>query len=326
MSDNPEGPQSFTVEEMIDHLEETPTPSEQDKAEEMEAPVEAEAETTEDDTIPEEAEAEAPEADDPEESEASEQDADSEDDAQVLTVDDYGDVIVEVDGQRTTIKDLADGALRRADYTRKTQEVADLKKQFEAREAEIAEKQRQLDAALLDAQQEEGLEPDPDWEQVLADDPVEGPGKLLLHMQKKAKILQARQEAEARQQAAQREFIERTASMAIEKFPEWTDTAKYQAGEDARRQALFDVGFTQAEYDGKIDMRLDALLERLVRAEAAVAGRKEVVSKAKAPKVIKPGRAKTSADQRAADKASVKRKLSRPHSIDERLDALLGKS
>lgn len=52
------------------------------------------------------------------------------------------------DGTTTTVKDLIDGGLRQGDYTRKTQEVAELRKEFETRQQRVSQQAQQLDEQL----------------------------------------------------------------------------------------------------------------------------------------------------------------------------------
>jgi hypothetical protein len=305
----PAGPQ--TIEDRLDAVfaapeKDKPEPEPKDVTEAEEAAPEADAE------------GEAPEADaKPDEPETPSEDEEA---PQVLTIDEYGDVIVEVDGQRTTLKDLHKGTLRQADYSRKTQELAEQRKALEAKQAEIAETERRLQAALAQAQ---GEEQEPDWDKVFEEDPLEAPRLKHQWEKKQAARAQARQQMAEQEQRRILEFRAQTAAMAVEKFPEWKEPEAYAKGEAMRRKAALHAGFTEAEYNNAHDMRLAVLLELaakgMEKVDAAATAEKRV---AKAPTVLKPGATKSKAEREQAEKAAIKRKLAQPQTVEQRLQLL----
>lgn len=252
---------------------------------------------------------------DPAEDEAPEAEADE--GPQVLTLEEYGDVQIQIGEEVTTLKDLQKGTLRQSDYTRKTQEIAQQAKELEAKEAAIADKQRQLDAAILDAS---GEEPEPDWIKLAEEDPLGYPlarATWEKRQRERSAAMQAQQQA---QQQAAIEFRAKTAQKALEVYPSWTTAEDYKRDEPKRRELALTL-FSQEEYDGAMDMRLAALLQMAVEGKTQASAAKVAEKKlGKAPKVLKPGSSKTKADRKAADQAARKRKLSRPHSIDDVLN------
>lgn len=311
MSDERDTPATgpLTIDDVLDRAYSEPEgPPE---AEETEADQTVEEESGEDEPdAPEEAEAEAPE---PEEAE----------EAQVLTLDEYGDVLVRIgdDADPMPLSEIAKGTLRQADYTRKTQELASERKRLEAeateREQALAEREAAINARLAEVE-----EPEPDWTK-LADelDPWEFNKRRAEWETKRVKTEEARRRAEADFEARKEAFLRKTAEIAREKIPEWTSADAFKENAAGRRQAALDAGFTAEEYDAAMDFRYAVLLEKARRFDALQKGSPEVEKKVrKAPKVLKPGASQGSkADREAAEKAATRKKLAKPHSMKDRL-------
>lgn len=259
-----------------------------------------------------EAEASEPEADEPE----------AEDEGpQVLTTDEYGDVLVQVGDERISLADLTKGNLRQTDYSRKTQELAQQRKQLEQelaqREEALTARERQLNEQFAFLEEKE-----PDWQQEAQEDPLGWQLKKLewdrKQEQKRASHQRTVQEREQRMRA----WAQKTAEIATQKFPEWSDLAKYDAGAEARRQAALSAGFTEAEYNATIDYRLAILLEKAARYDAGQQKVDATTKKlAKVPKVMKPSGAVSKAEREQAERVAKSKRLSGPMGIDQYLDA-----
>ena len=81
---------------------------------------------------------------------------------------------VEVDGEEITVEELKRGNLRQRDYTRKTQELAETRRQMETQAQEI-ERERAQYAQMLPALQqriEQSVEQEPDWDTLYDADPA----------------------------------------------------------------------------------------------------------------------------------------------------------
>jgi len=263
-----------------------------------------------------EAEAEAEETDEPDEPEETDEGPE-----QVLTVEEYGDVLVDVDGEPTPLSEVLAGTQRQADYTRKTQALAEERKKAQA---EIAEKQAALDAReqqLRDLEAELGEE-EPDWAKLAEEDPL-GYGVEKEKWERKQKV-RAQREAELkqRQEKAKQEFIAQTADVAVQKIPEWADVKKFDEGAAARKAAALEAGFTEEEYRSTPDFRIAVLLEKAARYDAlqgeqskkSVRAEKKI---AKAPKVLKPGASKGDTDPKQERRAAFQNRLSKPISSSE---------
>ena len=278
------------------------------------------AEEVKDEIKTEEADAvdQADEADEVETVEDDAPDAEEAEESQILTMEEYGDVQIQVGEDVMTLADLHKGTLRQADYTRKTTELASERKELEAARQELAEKQRQLDVAILNAT---GDEKEPDWAAMAEDDPL---GYVSEKAKWDAKQSQKRAAMEAQRKAHVEAAVQmraQTSEIALKVFPSWADETEFQKGEPARRALAQEVGFSEQEYNSVNDFRLAALLEMAVKGKSKQADAKIAEKKIrKAPKVLKPGTSKNKADRQAADMAARKAKLNRPHSIEEALN------
>lgn len=306
-SDTPaSGPQS--IDEYLDgHFEDTPEtePMEEDGQTEGAEP-EAEAEVEEPEVE------ESDEAEAPEEGEG----------PQVLTVDEYGDIQIQVGDETTTLADLHKGHLRQQDYTRKTQELAQQRQQmqqeFQQLQESIAEKER-----LLEQQFAEQDLAEPDWEKLAEEDPLGVVTERIKWEKRRDQQQKARAQAQQRAEQQRQQFMAQTAELAVQKIPEWSEKGGFDKSRDARRKAALDAGFTEQEYNQAADFRLAVLLEKAARYDAlqsdGAAAQKRV---AKAPKVLKPGSAKTKADRQTVEKVAKSKVLDRPHSLQDHLKAL----
>ena len=233
----------------------------EDEAKEPAPEPEPEAEEAED----AEAQAEAEEADDAEK--VTEPEPEQDDDGpQILSVDEYGDVLVDVNGEATSLSDLVSGNLRQADYSRKTQSLSEQRKSLEA---ELVEKEKALEAREQQLNEQlSQLEGEPDWIKLAEEDPLGYVEQKAKWEAKRAKADKARAELEAKQQKAVREFAKMTAEKAVEVFPEWKDTKAFDGTADARKNAALSAGFTEAEYSQAYDFRLAVVLEKAARYDA----------------------------------------------------------
>lgn len=295
MSDTPEtGP--LTLDEAVERYTAAPegTPA---KPETKEAPRAEEIEAAE---VEQDVEAETPEGEG--------------EDRQILTVDEYGDVLVQVGDETLPLSEVTKGTLRRADYTRKTQEIAEARKAVEARERELAELERSL---TLRQAQMFGDEEEPDWAAKFEEDPIGASIEKAQYEKRQKERAKARAEAEMISQRQVAEFRAMTAEKAREIFPEWGEDQKYVAHEPARRAIAREFGFTDQEYDSAVDFRMAALLEAVrVGRQPAETVEKKV---SKTPRVLKPGASKTGKERNAERAAAIRQKMSRPHSMEQAL-------
>ncbi len=131
-----------------------------------------------------------------------------------------GSIEVEIDGQarRLTAAEVRDGILMRADYTRKTQDLADQRRAFEA-------ERQQVDTYLR--QQLERLDqledPEPDWDTLYDEDPLGAPRIERDWRARQSQRHQALQHRALHQEQARQQHLSQQAALLPELIPEWSD-------------------------------------------------------------------------------------------------------
>jgi len=252
----------FGNEALLDYIEEPGNADEQPKDKVVD---ESEGEVTDDEAL------------DPEQSD-SEVDLEDEPPAKPKHKLKLGDEEVEVDED-----ELKAGYMRRSDYTRKTQGVAEERKQTQAEKDAISKERQTLAEKLknLDETLKANTPQEPDWERLRREIPAEQLAARYIQWQEHKKrmetVSQARKEAEA---AVKKDNDEKFATYVkgqneklIEYFPEWKDESKRKTALTKIAQYAINVaGFTQAELASVTDARVIRLL--------AAAQRQHAVSKA----------------------------------------------
>ena len=180
-------------------------------------------------------------------------------------------VTVEVDGKtieltKEQVAEAYKNGLRQADYTQKTQQVAEQRKAAEAEAAKAREERNQYaqglqkTAALLEAQLQE--QQNIDWPKLLESDPVEYLRQQHLAQTRQAQLQQLAQQHEqiqlqskAEYEAGMKSFVEGQRAELVAKIPEWKDEAKLRAGATELRDYLKSQGLTEQEIFSVTDHR-----------------------------------------------------------------------
>jgi hypothetical protein len=181
---------------------------------------------------------------------------------------------VKVDGEEVEVPldELLKGYSRTADYTRKTQAIAEARRQAEA-EAAAAREERQRYAQtleVLDAQLRTLQPPDIDWDRLYKENPVEWVRQREIHRtrQEQAGWVQA-QRAALIQKQQEEEQIEQAQTLEVERaklfeaLPEWRDAEKARS-EKAKivSYATEKLGFTTEEISDIYDARAVVALRK----------------------------------------------------------------
>lgn len=211
-------------------------------------------------------EAEEPETEEPE-SEEEEADEDEDDPESELTV--------TLDGKKQRIKlgELVKGHLRTADYTRKTQQLAEERKKFEG-ELNSARQQREYYAQALGQMQQaiESITPtpaqEPDWNAIArthgVDKAFEAQTTWNQAMRQRAQIEAEReriaQEAEAEQAQARQTRLAEERELMLEAIPGWKNPAKAERERKAMIDFAKTVGFRDDDINQVSDHRAVYLL------------------------------------------------------------------
>lgn len=217
-----------------------------------------------------------------------------------------GDEEIEVD-----LDELLKGYSRTADYTRKTQTLAEQRKAIEA------EAQRIQEAKVLRDQYAQRLElieqmltqqPKEDLTALKDSDPIGYAVKMAERMEQEKQLAAVRQEREAvlaKQQAEHQQFLQHHLQQETERLvaaiPEYADEAKSDTVKREIREYAKSIGFTDQELAQVYDHRAVVSLWKAAQYDKLVKGKPSAVKKvAEAPKTLKPG---TTANQSVDDRA-----------------------
>lgn len=253
---------------------------------------------------------EYPEDEESEEDEEEESDEESEDEEQSDEEDEqeegddeelYKVTLPGGEEAEVTLEELTKGYSRQSDYTRKTQEIAEARK-------EAAEKrdQYQKDLKALQGIIESIKPEEPDWQTLRTENPAEYAAMREDFKQYEERMAAVKSEIDRTEQEAQQEQQEQLEKIAeqerqrlLETFPEWKDPAV----QESKRQELWSFaqdayGFAPEELQQVLDHRVIRLLNDAQKANA-IEGKAETVTRKnnkgkkkgekKGKKVLKPG-------------------------------------
>lgn len=286
-------------------------------------------EESEEDTETAASEEESPGVEDaPEEEAAEEQSEEGEepeeqDQAQTFTV--------KVDGKEVavTLEELQNGYSRTQDYTRKTQQIAEVRKQVE-QETQAVRAERQQYAQLLGALQAQlqATEPQVDLDRLYNEDPIEWvrQKEVMRERQEKALAIQAEQQRLAQlsqyeQQRAVEEQLSKEKDALLAALPEWRDPKKAQADKALVVESAKAAGFSEEDLKSVYDHRLVLLLRKAGLYDQMMSKRqgiKPVVNNG--PRPAKPGAAGRVSTTTESTRA--KQRLAKTGRIDDAVSAI----
>jgi hypothetical protein len=217
--------------------------------------------------VEEELSADADAADDETDTEQSELDEDTEEqeEPQVFSV--------KVDGKEVevTLDELQKGYSRTQDYTRKTQQIAEVRKATEA-ELQAVRAEREQYAQLLSAlesQVQQVAQPNIDWDRLYQEDPIEWvrQREVMRENQEKSAAIQSEQQRLAQlSQQEQAQFMQQRLQQEQEALlaaiPDWKDAKKAAAEKALLVEFGQKIGFTPDELKSVVDHRAVLMLRK----------------------------------------------------------------
>jgi hypothetical protein len=234
---------------------ETPQPPKQDE--------EAEPETPEDTEPVEGEEGEPAEAD---EAQAEEDPNDQPEEPPTFTV------VIDGKEEKVTLEELQKGYSRTADYTRKTQALAESRKKFEAEERPALIAERQYIAAKYQQLEElitELTPAEPDWDRLRRERPDQFAAEWAAWDQHKKNMAALQQEREeflmrvhSDQEAKHQQLIKTEKEALITAVPEWADDGKRREGMTQLYDYAKSLGFGEEQLQNVTDHRLILLLRK----------------------------------------------------------------
>ena len=332
MSNNSQETGSLSINEAMNSL--LATPPEEDKASDGRLGEEAEAETP---TLEAEAETEeAEEVEYVEDDEEGEYDTDEvEEEEEVEQPDIY---TVKVDGEEyeVTQDELLNGYQRQQAYTKRSQELAEQRKAFEAEAQQVAQMRDAYAQQLeqLSEQLQQVNDQEPDWNELAKQYSAEElfVYKAQLDKQKEqARQVEAEKQAIAQQQAQEQQaqmqqHLAKQREEMLDRIPQWRDEdVRTSEREQVIKYAQQSVGFSPQEIANASDARAIELLYKAWQWDNLQSKKPAAKKKAsKAPKMAKAGQPKTKAQVASRQKQKSLKRLNNERSIDAAVNYLMG--
>ena len=259
-------------------------------------------------------------------SEQSEESDDSEEEKQDQTF------TVKVDGTEVTVtlEELQKGYSRTQDYTRKTQQIAEIRRQVES-EAEAIRAERSQYAQLLGAlesQVQQAAQPNIDWDRLYQEDPIEWvrQKEVMRENQAKAQAIQFEKqrlaEISQQEQAQQMQaFLAQQQEELLKVLPDWKDPNKAKQEKELLIDFGQKAGFSTDELKNIFDHRVVNVLRKAALYEQMMSKRtniKPVVNNG--PRPAKPGAAGRVSQTSEATRA--KQRLAKTGRINDAASAI----
>jgi hypothetical protein len=234
--------------------------------------------------------------------------------------------IVKVDGKEIEVpkEELIRGYQREADYTRKTQKLAEERKFVES-EFQQVRAERETYAQILGQLQQklQEFEPqEPDWNRLEVEDPTEYARQWTSHQRRQqqkfavqAEQMRLNQMREAEMQKQINTVLAQETAILKEKIPEWSSPEKAKAEGKALLEYGQQLGFSEQELNGITDSRALLALHKAWKYDQMMSKRPEFQAKIKkAPRMATPGSA-GSVSSKSSDINNAKKRLAQTGSV-----------
>ena len=265
----------------------------------------------------------APDEETPEEQSGEEEETEEGEQPQTFTV--------KVDGKEVsvTLDELQKGYSRTQDYTRKTQQIAEVRKQVE-QETYAVRAEREQYAQLLGALQAQlqSSEPQVDLERLYHEDPIEWvrQKEVMRERQEKLGAIQSEQQrlsqvSQYEQQRAMEAQLASQQEALLAALPDWKDPKKAKAEKALVIESAKAAGFTDEDLKSVYDHRLVLLLRKAALFDQMVSKRqgiKPVVNNG--PRTAKPGAAGRVST--TTESVRAKQRLAKTGRIDDAASAI----
>lgn len=226
---------------------------------------------------------------------------------------------VKVGGEEVavTLDELQKGYSRHQDYTRKTQELAEQRKQIEAEvQAARAERERYAQNLMqLQQLQQMQQQKEPDWDALYKQDPIEWVRQRELWRERKERQQQLAQEQHRVQLVQQQEqaqqlsqLVQENQKRLLEKLPEWANPEVGAKERQQLREFLLSNEFTEAEVSQVYDHRAVVLARDAMRYRQLMQKRQGLSQAKPKAKTATPGTSTTVAESQGKGR---KRQLQR---------------
>lgn len=233
---------------------------------------------------------------------------------------------VKIDGQEleVTEAEAVNGYQRQADYSRKTQELAQERKAIAELEAKYAD-----GLALIENQ----IRPqEPNWDEVRANSPDEYPALYADWQRKQAAFNQVQSERAAiveRQKAEQTKILQETKvqeqQALMRAIPEWTDQTAFESGRNRIMKYATSIGYSEEEIGSALDHRAIVTMNKAALYDELMAQKPKVQAKIQdKPKTPKARARETDAARKVKQRKQLRDQVRKTGSRDDALRFLLG--
>lgn len=239
---------------------------------------------------------------------------------------------VKVDGKEVevTLDELQKGYSRTQDYTRKTQQIAEVRKQTEA-ELQAVRAEREQYAQLLgalEAQIQQAAQPNIDWDRLYQEDPIEWVRQRELMRENQEKNAAIQSEKQRLSQLSQQEqlqqrnqILQQEQEALIAAIPEWKDPKKAAAEKAMLVQFGQKAGFSPDELKNVVDHRAVVMLRKAALYDQMMSKRGQIKPVTNnGPKPAKPGAAGRVSSNTEAMRAQ--QRLAKTGRVDDAADAI----
>ena len=264
----------------------------------------------------------APEEDTSEEQSGEEEESEEQEQPQTFTV--------KIDGKEVavTLDELQKGYSRTQDYTRKTQQIAEVRKQVEA-ETQAVRAERGQYAQLLVALQAQlqATEPQVDLDRLYHEDPIEWVRQKEVMRERVEKVQAIQAEQQRLYQTSQREqqqaleqqlVLQKDALLAA--LPSWKDSKVAKAEKALVVESAKNAGFSDEDLNSVYDHRLVLLLRKAGLYDQMMSKRQGIKPVTNGPRPAKPGAAGRVST--TSESARAQQRLAKTGRVDDAADAI----
>jgi cytochrome oxidase Cu insertion factor (SCO1/SenC/PrrC family) len=292
------------------------TPTEEELASTDEDPDDSPEAVSEDESESEEEE---------EESESEESDEDEEDPV----------FSIKVDGEdlEVSLDELLKGYSRNSSFTRKSQALAEDRKQIETLQSQYTQEMQQIQAERAQYAQHlqsviENSNLDQfgtvDWDRLKTEDPIaflEKKEEFREAQENVVRVQHAQQAAMAKNQESQQhqwqESVRSEHAALVEKLPEWGDPGKQKELAGELRSYASSIGFQNAEIESLIDHRSFIVLNKARLYDEMQKANPKAKKLKNKPKVIRGSKAVTAKSQSKSKRAALRNRLSKTGNVND---------
>ena len=264
----------------------------------------------------------APEEETSEEQSGEEEESEEQEQPQTFTV--------KIDGKEVavTLDELQKGYSRTQDYTRKTQQIAEVRKQVEA-ETQAVRAERGQYAQLLGALQAQfqATEPQVDLDRLYHEDPIEWVRQKEVMRERVEKVQAIQAEQQRLYQTSQREqqqaleqqlVLQKDALLAA--LPSWKNPETAKAEKALVVESAKKAGFSDEDLNSVYDHRLVLLLRKAGLYDQMMSKRQGIKPVTNGPRPAKPGAAGRVST--TSESARAQQRLAKTGRVDDAADAI----